>query len=148
MSVGGSFAPVVFRLRAEMPTTREVSQVPSVFLRMAPKELPVEPRGLEPPGSVFPRTGVGVRPGDAVEIAGEDQWLVSIRQRHAGPLGQRTARAFLGCPHGIEQPASVVNQFRSRSLVFFPILHVLRDGDLAANAFAFVLRRRYANQSH
>jgi hypothetical protein len=79
--------------------------------------------------------GVSIGSGDTVEIAGEDQRLMWIGQRSARPFSERTACAFLRCPHGVEQRTSIIDQGGDGHLVFLTILHVLGNGNFAADAF-------------
>src|SRR6516164_1742965 len=50
--LGGSVGPDVTRLGAGMPVTCDVSQLPSGFRAMVPKEIPLERSNCEPPGGV------------------------------------------------------------------------------------------------
>lgn len=50
--LGGSSAPVVARLKAEMPLTRDVSQVPSGLREITPKDTLFEASAAELPGGM------------------------------------------------------------------------------------------------
>ena len=53
--LGGASAPALTRLEAGMPSTPEVSQVPSARRAMWPKEIPFEVKARVCPGAVMSR---------------------------------------------------------------------------------------------
>jgi hypothetical protein len=84
-------------------------------------------------GVVAAGAGVGVGPGNAVEVAREDQRLMQVAQLRAGPLGERPAGALLGGPVGGEQPLAVLDERQHADARFLAVLQVPRHRDFTAD---------------